>query len=278
MGDAADAVGVDGDGPLLRPVDFGSRTRLSAKALRLYAEQGLLVPAHVDQRTGYRWYSSSQTRRARLIGLLRQAGMPLSRIRTVVDLDAARIGAEARSWWAGVESDVRAQRALVHAIGRHLDHEEEPVYDIDLRDVPERTLLSAERRLTVESLEPFVREATAAVTDHLDAAGIVDRDPVRVVFHGLVTEDSDGPVEVAVPFVGSVAPVGELRVRLQHAGREAFVALSREQADFPAILGAYDALGEWVEQQGLTRAGSPAEVHLPGGPEEHFLDVTWPVA
>lgn len=44
------------DAKLLLPGEFGAAARLSPKALRLYAEQGLLVPACTDPGTGYRRY------------------------------------------------------------------------------------------------------------------------------------------------------------------------------------------------------------------------------
>ncbi|HEV7712876.1 MAG TPA: MerR family transcriptional regulator, partial [Asanoa sp.] len=70
----------------LLPGEFGAAARLSPKALRLYAEQGLLVPARVDPATGYRSYSPDQLRRARLIGRLRALGLPLGRIAFLADL------------------------------------------------------------------------------------------------------------------------------------------------------------------------------------------------
>jgi len=45
---------------------FARRSRLSAKALRLYDEMGLLVPADVDPENGYRRYRESQLATARL--------------------------------------------------------------------------------------------------------------------------------------------------------------------------------------------------------------------
>ncbi len=39
---------------------FAERTRLSAKALRLYDRLGLLVPARVDRANGYRLYGRSR--------------------------------------------------------------------------------------------------------------------------------------------------------------------------------------------------------------------------
>lgn len=46
-------------------------------ALRFYDAAGVLRPAHVDPVTGYRWYTSAQVHRARLIASLRQAGLPV---------------------------------------------------------------------------------------------------------------------------------------------------------------------------------------------------------
>jgi DNA-binding transcriptional MerR regulator len=42
------------DAELMLPGEFGAATRLSPKALRLYAELGLLVPAGTDPGTGDR--------------------------------------------------------------------------------------------------------------------------------------------------------------------------------------------------------------------------------
>ena len=51
--------------------EFGAASRLSPKALRLYAEQRLLIPASTDPVTGYRYYQRDQVARARLIARLR---------------------------------------------------------------------------------------------------------------------------------------------------------------------------------------------------------------
>ena len=65
---------------------FARRSRLSHKALRVYAELGLLAPAWVDPESGYRFYRAGQIERARLIGLLRRLDMPLARIGQVLEL------------------------------------------------------------------------------------------------------------------------------------------------------------------------------------------------
>lgn len=66
---------VDGD---LMPIgQFARLSRLSVKQLRHYDELGLLVPAHVDADSGYRYYRRSQARQALSIGLLRSLDVPL---------------------------------------------------------------------------------------------------------------------------------------------------------------------------------------------------------
>ena len=64
---------------------FARASRLSPKALRLYDSLGLLMPAHVDEVSGYRFYRPDQQERARLVAWLRRLGMPLARIGVVCD-------------------------------------------------------------------------------------------------------------------------------------------------------------------------------------------------
>jgi DNA polymerase III subunit beta len=58
---------------------------LSVSALRFYDRAGLLVPASVDPRSGYRYYAPDQLVVARLVASLRRVGMPLAGIRAVLD-------------------------------------------------------------------------------------------------------------------------------------------------------------------------------------------------
>jgi DNA-binding transcriptional MerR regulator len=69
----------------LMPIGRFSRlTGVGVKALRNYDEVGLLVPAAVDDETGYRFYSPDQVDRAEAIRLLRRLDMPLEEIRSTL--------------------------------------------------------------------------------------------------------------------------------------------------------------------------------------------------
>lgn len=91
----------------------------------------------------------SQLDRASLSGLLRRAGMPLARVGAILDLQGPALVAAIGRWWAAVEDDLRVRRELVHHLDRYLTGRQELMYDVQLRDVPEQKLLTAERRLAV---------------------------------------------------------------------------------------------------------------------------------
>jgi DNA-binding transcriptional MerR regulator len=63
---------------------FAHLTGLTAKALRLYDQRGLLEPAVVDFQTGFRYYRLAQVPTATRIRLLRTFDMPLAEIHAVL--------------------------------------------------------------------------------------------------------------------------------------------------------------------------------------------------
>jgi DNA-binding transcriptional MerR regulator len=70
--------------PLMTIGVFSTATLVSIKALRLYHEQGLLVPASIDPVSGYRSYRISQLADAQVIKRLRDLDVPLAGVAEVV--------------------------------------------------------------------------------------------------------------------------------------------------------------------------------------------------
>jgi len=104
------------DSVQLMPIGRFSRlTGVGVKALRHYDEVGLLVPAAVDDETGYRFYSPDQVDRAEAIRLLRRLDMPLDEIRSTLAADdpaalrAALVSHQRRM--ASRDSELRASLA-----------------------------------------------------------------------------------------------------------------------------------------------------------------------
>lgn len=70
--------------PIMTIGRFAQLSGLTVKALRHYDEMGLLQPAHVDPKTGYRWYRAGQARDGAIISVLRSMGVPLELVRQVL--------------------------------------------------------------------------------------------------------------------------------------------------------------------------------------------------
>lgn len=252
------------DRELMRAGEFGAATRLSPKALRLYAEQGLLVPAQTDPGTGYRSYHRDQIPRARLIARLRRLDLPLARISTLIDLPAEARQAELGAWLAAQEEELRRRRELVELLDSGGPMRLEP----RIRPVPSQKLVYREKRLYVDALADFIQASKAILGD-------LGSGPLRVHYHGLVTRDSDGPVEVSLPFTGPLEPSGDLRIRLSPGYLEGYVPVTEPDASFPAVLRIYDALETWIDANQLVCVASPYEI-FPGTDGVPF-DIAYPI-
>jgi DNA polymerase III subunit beta len=110
---------------------------LTVSALRFYDGAGLLVPAHVDPRTGYRSYSPDQVAVARLVAVLRRTGMPLAGIREVVAHrhDPAAVAALLSAHLRELERGVADARRLLAGVPALLN-EESSVQTCVLTDLP----------------------------------------------------------------------------------------------------------------------------------------------
>jgi len=101
--------------------EFAQATGLTAKALRLYDDLGLLLPAKVDVRNGYRYYDRQQVEAARLVARLRSAGVPLVRITAIVGADTPEAAAaELLSYWRQVEADTASARNIVTSLAAQM--------------------------------------------------------------------------------------------------------------------------------------------------------------
>jgi DNA-binding transcriptional MerR regulator len=96
--------------------ELARQVGVTPRAVRHYESIGLLTPAHIDQRTGYRRYGADQLVRAVQIEQLKAAGLQLGEVRAVLDGDRARRDVLERRRAELVADIDRRRRQL-----RHLD-------------------------------------------------------------------------------------------------------------------------------------------------------------
>jgi DNA-binding transcriptional MerR regulator len=276
-------VNLDQDAELLSTGEFAHRARLTIKALRVYDESGLLRPACVDRSTGHRRYAVGQVRVGLLIGMLRGADMSLAQIKPLLaDFEADRAAAAERLDRFLRELEVRhtGRRFLIRHIHAVLREEGQPMFPIHTRHVPAQRVMSIQRRLRASQTDDFVREAKAAFTDHLRGASPTG--PFTLIFHGVVDQESDGPLEAILGCPDGVPVTDQIGIRVEPAHDEAFTTITKAQWDFPAILAAYDAVACSPEVAARPKARlSCREVYLAEpdtiGADDFVCDIAFPL-
>ncbi|MFF9784654.1 DNA-binding transcriptional regulator, MerR family [Streptomyces sp. SceaMP-e96] len=117
--------------------EFSEMCQLPPQTLRYYHSEGLLVPAHVDEQTGYRSYLLEQAEQAMLITVLRGTGMSVKLVRRALDEPDAT-PALLRQHSAEVERQRQAQNEAIRDARRFFDSWPE----VRRRHTPEMTVVS----------------------------------------------------------------------------------------------------------------------------------------
>lgn len=229
--------------------EFAHRTRLSAKALRLYDQLGLVVPARVDAVSGYRLYSADQVESARLVGLLRRVGMPLAQISEVMTMAPDQAASAVAAYWEDQEALASERNQLVRYLTGKLTGQENPVYEIELRNTPPRKLLTITKHVHAFDMEAFVNDARARLLTAAPRLSGYLGAPF-LTFYGEVSEDSDGPVEFCRPVSSDtddeiVAGMPDVQVRTEPAHEDISIRI-QPGLSWPEALPAFDALSKWV--------------------------------
>lgn len=250
---------------------FARASRLSQKALRLYDELGLLIPARVDPVTGYRFYAPTQLHRARLIARLRDLGLPLGEVRAVLDAPPPGRAALLAQLWAPHEHEQQRRSALArYLVDRYLTEAlhragRSPMTMLTTpvltRHVPDQRLISLTVHTYVQQLNTHIVDMTARLQGVLAAAHLDPTGPMRVLYHGEVNSDSDGPIEVCLPCPPGLSAAEGVTFRTEPAHDEVYVTLTKAQFEFPAILDAYAVTAQRAAELGRCGPLSPREIY-----------------
>jgi DNA-binding transcriptional MerR regulator len=251
---------------------FARRSRLSVKALRLYDELGVLVPARVDEASGYRYYDVAQLEAARLVAMLRQLELPLAEIKELLARDPVDAAERIAAHWREVESVHDARRELADYLVNRLSGKRSVMYEVATREIPERSVLCLKRNVDEQGAWALGKEFIAILRER-PLPKMEGREGAMFSIHwGEVSADSDGPVEWCKPVPQSEAKAlathyPELTLRTEPAHREAYVALPNDALPAgpggkPAVQWqlASEALQAWAAEHGIDPESGPEDL------------------
>jgi DNA-binding transcriptional MerR regulator len=256
--------------------EFATLTHLSVRTLRRYHEAGLLEPATVDPFTGYRYYEPGQIPTAQVIHRLRQLGVPLAEVRSILGTDDPRQRAEVILGHVGrLEDELERTRAAVVSL-RRLVRPGPAGLDVELRSVPARTVAAISGRVTLGDSAGWYDAAMAELDaayppaertgppgGHYANALFTRGAGTMTVFRPVRTPRRSGRIAVVE------LPAADLAVAV-HAGPHDDIDVT------------YGRLGAWVADHALAVDG-PVHETYPAGPRDTAdparwrTEIGWPV-
>ncbi|MEM7802390.1 MAG: MerR family transcriptional regulator [Chloroflexota bacterium] len=242
--------------------DFSRFSRVSVKMLRHYDELGLLRPAHVDTKTGYRYYAANQLPRLNQILLLRDLDFGLDQIQNLLDeqLTPEEIQGIVKLKRAEIEARLRADQRRLERLDQALNQPQidSPllVQPIILRDIPTQLVASIRKKVASNGIPPLFEHIEKMVAAHNQRAFL----PPLTIFHDQEFAENWQDVEVAVPLLKRVDLVqAGINVYELSGGQMACTVFTGGYAGMEKVMSHYP---QWLESQQLQPAGPVREVYL----------------
>jgi len=258
--------------------DFSRITHLSIKTLRRYHEAGLLKPAEVDDRTGYRYYRTAQVPTAQVIRRFRELGMPVREVAEVLGTaDPAARNALIADHLDRLERQLEQTRAAVSSLRRLLDPSPAG-FDVELRLAPAITAVAITEIVDLQDVLNWYSDAMVDLDAVLASLGKSPTGPPGGLYANALFSEERGEATVYLPLAdpprtGRVAPLvippTELAVTVHHGAH----------SDIDVT---YGQLGSYVAEHAMTIAGPVRETYLLGPrdtPDEGRwrTEIGWPV-
>lgn len=271
---------------MLRIGDFSKLGLVSIKTLRYYDELGLLKPVHVDEFTGYRYYSTSQLARLHRIMALKDMGLALDQIARLLDQDLTpeQIRGMLRLKQVELEEElIEGERRLVRVKSWLCAFEEEalmPAYEVVLKRVD--SLRVARVHVFVPRLDqigPLLGRAFEQVATYIQAHNATPRVPGITIYEEDGYCEKDFTVSACLPFEGELQGNGEIEVCDLSAIETAASVI--HHGPFSTLGRAYEAGFRWIEANSYRVNFHVRELNLeyePGGdPNQYVTEIQFPI-
>jgi DNA-binding transcriptional MerR regulator len=242
---------------------FAQLARLSRKALRIYAESGLLRPVFTDRDSGYHYYSQSQLEEAWRISHLRELGMSLDTIQQTMRVwhtPDLRLNLE-RQRQQLVEQEAALRKAIAD-LDQLMVATKLP-YAVSTKLIVAQPCLAKRQLCAPEHTCDFIDSAEIDLSGVLSAAFGKPTGALIVRYHE-ATNDEMWDVEVCQPFVTEYTPTlpRDIKEIVLPAGRLAYTVHFGDCGGSFGMQAGYEAIWEWVRAHGHNVIGPPQEAYL----------------
>jgi len=245
--------------------DFSRLCHVPVKTLRYYDEIGLLHPEQVDRFTGYRYYSANQLPRLHRILALKDLGLTLDEIATLLDqgISPQELHGMLLRRKVQIRSQMQREQERLARVEQRLKMIEMeykmPEYEVVIKQVPPLKVVSARGVMPTYSaqgplwakIERYMR------LNHIQPAG-----PCFARYMDSEYKEKDIDIEACWSVNTSLEGYGDVTIQTLPAES---VASLIHQGPFDTLHVAYPVLLQWIEKNGYRITGPEREIYVKTG-------------
>ena len=254
---------------MLQIGEFSRICQVSVKTLHHYDKIGLLVPAEVDQVTGYRYYQVEQIDTMNYIQRLKRYGFSLEEIQQIITLsDEKEISRLLRQQRDKLKREQQEKATILNELQTHISIFER-TGDV-MKNSPAMNVLAARAEMSVDEFGKYYGTLFERVPkDHVTPTGM---NGARYFDQEFNPESSDIEVFIGIrekDKADTVMEPCECAMTVHHGG-------------YSTLSEAYGAVVNWIMENGYEIAGSPFDLYIKTqfdslSPEDWETEVYFPI-
>lgn len=262
--------------------EFSKLSMVTVKTLRFYDEEGLIKPARVDKFTGYRYYTTAQLYDINRIVSLRQAGLSVSEIKSVITADNAYEILTKRKELLQQEFD-RAEMRLkrITELAKNFKENNKMKFQATVKKLEEYCVFYGVRKLhSFADFNDFIVKLGEECAAANPALKCVTPEYCFVSY----LDDEFTPVDFTAMFAQAVEKEGTATQNVKFKTMPATEAVSvivRGDYEKNLPLG-YAFIVDWIEKNGYKITDKARECYIDGvwnkeNPDDYITEIQFPV-
>ena len=274
---------------MLKIGEFSKLASVTVKTLRYYSQVGLLMPAHIDRFTGYRYYVLQQLPRLNRILALKDIGFSLEEVANLLaeDMTVEQMSALFSAKQSEMQQRLAVEQSRLEQVESRLKQIEQegkpPQYDLLIKIVPAMDV-AAIREVVSDFADVQLRRAQL----HTELAAWIAQNGLKAERQWLtITYDSEYTetnidLEVAIPLAAQSRhlPDSTERVALRKLEGANEMASVLHTGGRAVLSKAYAEIISWMQLNGYVPSGPFRELTLQeDGPaaDNYLIEVQLPV-
>ncbi|MGG4106771.1 MerR family transcriptional regulator [Paenibacillus lautus] len=236
---------------------FAKVSGISIKTLRYYDELGLLKPAHVDEQSGYRYYSEEQLLTVKRIASYKEQGFTLEQLKPFFeeDLETDVVKHKLADKMTELQYAMQTLQQQLEGVNSRMSRLEpseagDPAGPIRIREVPSQLAASIRDQVPRSQLCLLLDE----ITKYVILYGEEEASQLTILWHNHDSENADiADIEVAVPITRDIPANGRVRVDFLPELQSAASLVHRCDPYGYSCL-ALPELKAWISSQGFVQS------------------------